>query len=88
MKIVKRDGRLVDFEVSKIKQSILGASEDANFSLNESDLSILANSIKDKLNILCKNNRITSSLEIRMLVFESLLDNGFSEIAKSYISVR
>lgn len=88
MKIIKRDCKIVNFEENKIHQSILSAAKDADFSLTESDLSILTSSVKDGINFICNENRIPSSLEVKLLVFETLIDSGFKKVADSYIDVR
>ena len=50
MKIIKKDGRIQEFDESKIYNSIRGASRDLDRStLNESDLNMLMVDIKEKL---------------------------------------
>ena len=40
MKVIKKDGRLQDFDLEKIKSSILSATNDSKELLNESDVKL------------------------------------------------
>lgn len=84
MKILKKDGRVVDFVNSKLKTSIENASDDVpNCTLNESDINLI---IGDLMNILERFHReATSSYEVKCIVFENLLKNGYKDIALAYI---
>ncbi|MCY6371770.1 ATP cone domain-containing protein [Clostridium ganghwense] len=82
MKVVKKDGRLQEFDINKIKTSIMRASDDLNEPLNTSDIDNIAHSIEDKIK---KYNRYSmEALEIHQIVVEELKNNGFQHIAKAY----
>ena len=50
MKVIKKDGRIQSFDISKVRSSILGASIDSNTIINESDLKIVSNRVVKVLN--------------------------------------
>lgn len=84
MQIIKKDGRVVDFINSKLITSIENAADDVpNCFLNESDIKLV---LDDLMNILEKLHRhTTSSYEVKSIVFENLLKNGYKDIALAYI---
>lgn len=82
MKVIKRDGRLQNFDLDKIKTSIDRASDDANQPLNKSDIENLARSIEKGL-----KNYQKESIHfdvIQKFVLLELEKQGFKAIAKIY----
>ena len=49
MKVIKRDGRLQELDLEKIKISILSATNESKELLNESDVKILVEDINSKI---------------------------------------
>ena len=87
MKIIKKDGRIQEFDESKIYNSIRGASRDLDRStLNESDLNMLIADIKAKLNKLRNDESPTSSFEIVGVVCRVLKDDGFTNLLEAYLA--
>jgi len=82
MLVVKKSGNLQDFQLEKIKTSMMRASDDINQPLNEADSHILAERINNKINANYKEKIKWS--EIRTIVGETLISCGFSNVAKSY----
>ena len=82
MKVIKRDGRLQEFDLSKIKTSIYRASDDAEQPLNESDIENLAKSIEKGLKNYQKDS-IHSDI-IQTFVLRELESQGFKIVAKYY----
>jgi len=82
MKVIKRDGRLQKFDLSKIKTSMYRASNDAVQPLNESDSANLANNIKKSLQNYQKSS-IHSDI-IQIFVLRELEKQGFGVVAKYY----
>lgn len=82
MLVIKKSGNLQDFQLEKIKTSIMGASDDINEPLNEADIHILAEKINNQI-IKNYEEKIKWS-EIRTIVVEALTSCGFSNVAKSY----
>ncbi len=85
MKIIKKDGRLEEFNVKKIKTSIENAARDSGTMLNESDLKILVNDAEKTLLKTRKDSLITSSYEVIGVIFDILKRDGFNSILKSYV---
>lgn len=85
MKIIKKDGRIEEFNISKIKTSIENAANDSETMLNESDLNILLSDIRGMLEEIRKDSFITSSYEVIGAIFNILKRDGFSKLLKSYI---
>lgn len=85
MKIVKRDGRLEEFDAKKIKISIENAANDSDTVLNESDLKILVSDVEKTLSNIRKNSLVTSSYEVVGVIFDVLKRDGFNKVLKSYV---
>lgn len=86
MKIIKKDGRLEEFNIGKIKTSIENAGRDSEVILNESDIKILLDDIKKVFTLIEDNRTITSSYEVIGIVLDVLKKDGFSNVLKAYIN--
>lgn len=89
MKVRKRNGFIYDFEVEKIKRSLVNSANNANISLEEeeSDIKFLIGEILYILNNIHKNNttRMTSAYELKGIVYCALVNEGFKELATAYM---
>lgn len=85
MKIIKKDGRLEEFNISKIKTSIENAASDSESMVNESDLNILVDDIEKLLINIRKDSLVTSSYEVIGVIFEIFKRDGFNSILKAYV---
>ena len=85
MKIIKKDGRIEEFNIKKVKTSIENAARDSESMLNESDLKIITSDIENTLLKIRKDTLITSSYEVIGVIFEILKRDGFSSVLKSYV---
>lgn len=86
MKIIKKDGRIQEFDQNKIFTSIDNASRDLKeVTLNESDIRIIVDDIVNALNKTRKDGTPTSSYEIIGVVSDVLYKDGFGAILKAYI---
>ena len=84
MKVIKRDGRFEDYDISKIKRTICIASDDIYKPLTEGDLKSLGDLIDHRI-----RDNFTESVpsnEVRDIIEKTLRENGFSEVASSYIN--
>ena len=86
MKIIKKDGRLEDFNIGKIKTSIENAGRDSETILNESDIKILLEDIQRVLNLIKVNRDTTSSYEVIGIILDILRKDGFNNVLKSYVN--
>ena len=87
MKVIKKDGRIQSFDISKVRSSILGASIDSNTIINESDLKIVSNRVVKVLNSR-EENGITSTYEIFAVIIDSLNKYRFKDIASAYLGYK
>lgn len=84
IKVIKKDGRIVDFEAEKISISLGNCSSDLKTDLNKVDADLLAKDVEKKIRSLRGSDGITSTHEIISLILESLSTMGFKKIAESY----
>ncbi|SHI28140.1 ATP cone domain-containing protein [Clostridium intestinale] len=87
MEIIKKDGRIEIFNKKKLSTSIENSARDNETYLNESDLNFLVGYIENMVKNLRKDNSNTSSYEIKGLVSEALIDNGFKDILNKYLGL-
>lgn len=87
MKILKKTGRLEDFDIKKIECSIKNSARDCGFSLIKSDITNIINLTKNKIELYNKRDRIISSYELKMVLYNVLIELGFRKIADVYIAV-
>lgn len=85
MKIIKKDGRLEEFNINKAKTSIENAANDSKLVLNESDLKIIISDIEKTIAAIRKDSPITSSYEVNGVIFNVLIKYGFNSVLKSYV---
>lgn len=88
MRVIKKDGRVQEFHSSKIRASILGASIDSNTIINEADLKILSNTVYKILKEIRGENGVSSSYEIFAIIIDTLNNDGFNDIAVSYLGYK
>ena len=84
MKVIKRDGRLQDFELSKITTAIDNSAKDAGLTLTRSELNLLANDVESILFSLRGNDGLTSFLEISAILRAVLIKFKYDNIAKEF----
>lgn len=86
-KIIKRDGRVVDFDVKKIENAIWKAMQ----SVGEKDEKIakeLAIKVLSKLENFLKEGQIPNVEQVQDFVEDTLIEQGLSKVAKAYILYR
>lgn len=88
LKVIKRDGRIQDFNINKIKLSIQRASDDMNMPMTESDSKSIVKNIYEKIQdhkkVLKKNESSIGCGEIHEKVLETLNEFGFNGLASFY----
>lgn len=84
MNVIKKDGKQVAYDLSKIKRAVGRANKDTQ-ELTEADVLDVVNIIHGKL---LKITREISSKEIQKLVEDTLMRKKFYETARSYIEYR
>lgn len=86
MNVIKRDGRIQELSINKIKLSIQKASDDINAPLTQSDIRNLIEDVDRKFKDI--KVKIIPAAQIRDIVYDVLLDNGFNELAEYYKSYK
>ncbi len=84
MKIIKKNGSIQEFDSNKLCTSITRSAEDIGVYMNQSDLNLITDDVKHKLEIL--NRKETSSYEIFGLTLQLLIEEGFKDVAFSYLN--
>lgn len=88
MKIIKRDGRKVDFDKDKIIQAINKANDSIKPTKEKLSKTIIK-SIADDISKKCsENNKPKTVEEIQDMVEEHLIQHGAYRVAKEYITYR
>lgn len=82
MNIIKKDGRIQQFEISKIRMSLQRASDDINSPLTTSDIKNVVEDIDKELKKL--KISIIQADKVQETVYNVLLDNGFNELGDYY----
>lgn len=81
--VVKRDGRVVPFDLNKIQNAIDGAAKEVNNDMKKSAYLIadeIASNVTDESTITVE--------EIQDIVEQKLMEHGFYDVAKAYIRYR
>ena len=86
MNIIKKDGRIEEFKIEKLSTSLSNAASDLNFTLNKSDINIIAKDVEETLKSIRKDNGETSSYEV--IVIDTLKNEKFSDVLRAYVKYR
>ena len=87
MMTIKKDGRLQEFDESKIRTSIENAAKSiSQVPLNEADINVISSDVVDKIKKIRKNNDNTSSYEIIGIIVDILKKDGFREVAREFLN--
>lgn len=84
LKVVKRDGRIVDFDPDRIKTSVANSARDSEIQITEKELKLIADSVEKTISKVRGETGITSTYEIRGVVVRALKDMGYRNIAKDF----
>jgi len=85
--IVKRDGRIVDFNKEKITEAIFKAFK-ANNDYERQKAEKISDQVVSILNVIYKDGKVPTVENVQDLVETTLINNGYTTIAKSYILYR
>ncbi len=83
MKFIKKNGKVVSFEPTKIKTSVENAGSDVDIQLNSKELELIVSDVESIL--ISLSREITTGYEVRSIVVEALIKYGYKNIAKSYM---
>mgnify|MGYP002783000400 CR=1 FL=1 len=83
MEIIKKSGRVEEFNPSKVKNSVFYASEEVKEPLTDSDLKLIEKEVIDILKHLGREK--TSAYEVFAIVLNVLKKLEFNRIGRSYL---
>ena len=86
-KVIKRDGSKVLFDISKITKAITKAFQSVNRKYDESQVDLLGLCVTSKFDPKIKDDAISVE-DIQDCVEQTLMETGFTDVAKSYILYR
>lgn len=84
LKVVKRDGRIIDFQLDNIKTSVANSARDSEIQVTEKELDLISKSVEKTIKKVRGEDGITSTYEIRGVVVRVLKDMGYKNIAKDF----
>ena len=85
--VVKRDGKVVNFNLSKIRNAIIKAFDACDLQYNEDTIDFLALKVTSEFQPKIQEDRVTVE-DIQDSVESVLIKAGYDEVAKSYILYR
>lgn len=86
MMIIKKDGRLQEFDQNKISTSIGNAAKSVSeMSLNSSDINVIALDVIKKIKDIRKDGTNTSSYEVIGVIADILEKDGFANILREFL---
>ncbi len=86
-KVVKRDGSVVLFDITKISKAIGKAFKSVNREVDQTQLDMLSLQVTSRFDSKIKDDKLSVE-DIQDLVEQVLMEAGFSDVAKSYILYR
>ena len=85
--VVKRDGKVVNFNLSKIRNAIIKAFDACNLQYNDDTIDFLALKVTSDFQSKIKEDRVSVE-DIQDSVESVLIKAGYDEVAKAYILYR
>ena len=86
-KVIKRDGSVVLFDITKIIEAIKRSFVSVERNVDESILNLLALQVTSKFDDKAVDQKISVE-DIQDLVENTLMEAGYNDVAKSYILYR
>lgn len=84
LRVVKRDGRIIDFKTMNVKTSVANSARDSHIQLTEKELELIAKSVEKTIKEVRGEDGVTSTYEIRGVVVRVLKEMGYRNIAKDF----
>lgn len=83
MTVIKKDGRIQDFDIEKMRLSVANASDEAKAPMSSSDINLVIRDVMASI----ESGEIQQHLNTAMLrkfIIDSLIKFGFTMVAKHY----
>lgn len=87
MKITKKDGILREFDIEKVSVALVNSAKKVESEISDSDLKLILKQVEKRIQTLNGIARVTSTYEVRGVVYQVLKDNGFTELSRAYMGL-
>ena len=84
LKVIKRDGRVIDFNEENIKTSIANSASDSGIQITKKELEIIAHAVQKTIIKMRGVDGVTSTFEIRNVIVRELNEFGYKAIAADF----
>lgn len=84
LRVVKKDGRMIDFKTMNVKTSVANSARDSKIQLTEKELELIAKSVEKTIKEVRGEEGVTSTYEIRGVVVRVLKEMGYKNVAKDF----
>lgn len=86
LKVIKRDGRVIDFNAENIITSIANSASDSNIQITKKELDLIAHAVEKAIIKTRGIDGVTSTFEIRNVIVRELNEFGYKAIATDFAS--
>jgi transcriptional regulator NrdR family protein len=84
LKVIKRDGRVIDFNEENIKTSIANSASDSDIQITKKELELIAHAVEKTIIKMRGVDGVTSTFEIRNVIVRELNEFGYKGIARDF----
>ncbi len=84
LKVIKRDGRVIDFNEENIKTSIANSASDSGIQITKKELELIAHAVQKTIIKMRGVDGVTSTFEIRNVIVRELNEFGYKAIAADF----
>ena len=84
LKVIKRDGRVIDYNEENIITSIANSASDAGIQINKKELDLIAHAVEKSIIKMRGGDGVTSTFEIRNVIVRELNEFGYRAIATDF----
>lgn len=86
LKVIKRDGRVIDFNEENVKTSIANSASDVGIQITKKELELIAHAVQKTLIKMRGVDGVTSTFEIRNVIIRELNEFGYKAIATDFVN--
>ncbi len=84
IRVLKRDGRIIDFDKMNVMTSVANSARDSEIQLTEKELELIAKTVEKTIKDVRGENGVTSTYEIRGVLVRALKEMGYKNVAKDF----
>lgn len=83
MTVMKKDGRIQDFDIEKLRLSVANASDEAKAPMSSSDINLVIKDVMESIEAIEAQHHLNTAM-LRKFIIDSLKKFGFTLVAKHY----